>query len=701
MLLVMLAVAAAGTLAVTFLSRQQATTGVGYNVTHHPSARAMAETGIDAALRYIKTTDDWRDPANNRHDAWTKHSSLDEGRFKIKFKDPEDQDLDDNDTDPVIITAHGEHGRVSHRVRVRVDISNAGQKQLLLIARRSNPPGQYDAARRALFEQWGYDVTVMEANASKQRYQQATSNADLVYISERVSSNRVQRHGIIRDLAKGVVNEEAYLNDAFGLSQKNGPGDYGRSIQITDPTHYITQPFDKGDLTLTQTIQDLRRHPGPIAQGAEGLARQSGGGELTLAVFHTGDQTHQGSAPGRRVFLPFGDNGFRVTGLTSEGRTLLKRSLKWAAGGSSSASQYAAATTGDIRIQHKDSLVDSFRSSQGKYNSLTAGDSARLATNSTASNAIKILAGATLAGDAFAGPGGDPKRVIHARSGTIDGSKDSLSEAASITTPAHNITKPTTGSLEMEGGTRTYGQPGSTRTFHLSDIELKDDTNLIINGPVRALVDGDVEVSDRARIQIQGSGSLKLYIKGDFEAKQHASINTSNAVPSDFRLYMLNGGSVEMRGKPGGRQKNNTNGGGGLVNLLGNGANNQPSRAGSGSGRGGHHNSQGLGHQIAPGKGHTKHGGNHNTGGTNAGQNGAGNSRESTRVYGLIVAPGSEGEIKKNAQLFGGFQGRSLEVKNGGQLHHDLDAGAASNTTDPTSPTGNGQRTYTVTWLGP
>jgi hypothetical protein len=394
LLIVMIAVAMAGTLAMTFMVRQDATRGVGHNIAHHPRARAIATTGLDAAARYIKNNSDWHQ--DHTHGQWTSFSPYADGRFKLKF---EDAAAAENQTEPnlanpsegIRITAFAEQGQVSAQVSRVVEPAESSGNKLVLVVRNANWLDSSDRARKDMVENWGYDVTVLDDDASRSEYDQAASSASVFYISERVWSSGVS--GKLRDQTIGVVSEEGYLNDELGLSNRDGPGEGEATIDIVEDDHYITQTLGTGEQTLTQYNQTMRHHLGSIADAADILARVPGEEDddededddargrgrgpqglgrgwrrghpifgddwvppglrgrddddddddegddddrtVTLAAFDQGAATRHGAAAGRRVFLPWGDNAFDVDALTDSGQTILKRSLEWASGATS------------------------------------------------------------------------------------------------------------------------------------------------------------------------------------------------------------------------------------------------------------------------------------------------------------------------------------------------------------------------------
>ena len=108
----------------------------------------------------------------------------------------------------------------------------------------------------------------------------------------------------------------------------------GDSIVIRDETHYVTSGWTVEQVvTISSTPQSLWYLKDP-ADGYQELGREADDGEDVLGYFETGDRLEPKKtyAPGRRIKLPWGRVNFDITLLTDDGRTIMKRSIEWAAG---------------------------------------------------------------------------------------------------------------------------------------------------------------------------------------------------------------------------------------------------------------------------------------------------------------------------------------------------------------------------------
>lgn len=180
---------------------------------------------------------------------------------------------------------------------------------------------------------WGYDVTVISDHAPQAEFDAAVTNADVAYISSQVAETDLGTK--LTNATIGVVNEQVRLHLNFQFSEYVSFA-VRQQVDIVNNTHYITSEFGSGLLTLFNTSQPVHMLVPPLAPGLVDLARTErtpGNFEPSLAVIATGAELYGGgTAAGRRVQLPWGDNGFSINALNASGRTMMRRSIEWAAG---------------------------------------------------------------------------------------------------------------------------------------------------------------------------------------------------------------------------------------------------------------------------------------------------------------------------------------------------------------------------------
>ncbi|NNJ95331.1 MAG: DNRLRE domain-containing protein [Halobacteria archaeon] len=194
-----------------------------------------------------------------------------------------------------------------------------------------------------LIDSWGYTVTLIDDNDSQANFDAAVSVNDVIYVSSTVSDAALGNK--LKNAPIGVVNEQGQLVDEFGFGLQSVNYKTRNEIDVIDNTHYITELFTTGMLTIVsvdQTLHIMTANKGP---GFDALAQVFNTGSLwddSLGVIETGGELFGGgTAAGRRVLLPWGDATFDVTALNVDGLTLMQRAIEWAQGaGSGTAPTY-------------------------------------------------------------------------------------------------------------------------------------------------------------------------------------------------------------------------------------------------------------------------------------------------------------------------------------------------------------------------
>ncbi len=189
-----------------------------------------------------------------------------------------------------------------------------------------------EEAKQVLMESWGFSVELIAASASQSEFDTAVANADVAYVGEEIQGSS-DLGTKLRDASIGVVSEEETLVDEFGFAANTLVGSRD-SMDCVNNTHYITSPFTLGTLTLFTSIQDIYWLGVSPAPGLTTLGEYNGAGsgDSGLAILMTGTALSDGgNAAGRRVQLPWGAATFDISTLTDDGKTLVRRSIEWAA----------------------------------------------------------------------------------------------------------------------------------------------------------------------------------------------------------------------------------------------------------------------------------------------------------------------------------------------------------------------------------
>ena len=212
-------------------------------------------------------------------------------------------------------------------------ISTVTTSNLLFVVPDAGSLDSQDNFRKTLMQAWGYDVTVISDDALQAEFDAAVANADVAYISSQVAETDLSTK--LTNATIGVVNEQVKLHLDFQFSEYVSFA-VRQQVDIVNNTHYISSEFGTGLLTLFTTSQPVHMLVPPLAPGLVDLARTErtpGNFEPSLAVIATGAELYGGgTAAGRRVQLPWGDNGFNINMLDASGRTMMRRSIEWAAG---------------------------------------------------------------------------------------------------------------------------------------------------------------------------------------------------------------------------------------------------------------------------------------------------------------------------------------------------------------------------------
>lgn len=189
-----------------------------------------------------------------------------------------------------------------------------------------------EEAKQVLMESWGFSVEVIAASASQSEFDTAVANADVAYVGEEIQGSS-DLGTKLTDASIGVVSEVDTLVDEFGFAANISLGSRD-TMDCVDNTHYITSPFTLGMLTLFSSIQDIYWLGVSPAPGLTTLGEYNGAGsgDSGLAILMTGAAlSGGGNAAGRRVQLPWGAATFDISTLTADGKTLVRRSIEWAA----------------------------------------------------------------------------------------------------------------------------------------------------------------------------------------------------------------------------------------------------------------------------------------------------------------------------------------------------------------------------------
>ena len=189
-------------------------------------------------------------------------------------------------------------------------------------------------------------------------------------------------------------------------------------------------------------------------------------------------------------------------------------------------------------------MVDSYSSDNGVYDATSnRNDNGSVASNAIVDGAISPGNGdifgyvATGGGLPSFGPNGSLRGKDTPSGVKIDQSRiayDFYSEFEDIEQPAGNASVdppiPASGTI----GVSTHTTPTD---YYVTDFENKNTDKLIIDGPVRLIVDGNW--SSKGEIEVTANGSVELYIAGNMDIGGNGMVNKTN-IPSKFVVFGTN-----------------------------------------------------------------------------------------------------------------------------------------------------------------
>ena len=336
LMLTLFAIAAAVILSCGFLAAQSTTSGIARNVDGRNEARAIAESVLNLTTRYMQSDATWR--TTKPHGTWLTDIPLLGGTFSLSCEDgvydpatetvDGDGDLTDSASEKVTVTVTSTYQGASYLLRAVVTPpAVVDSPKVLMIVANSASLTDAETSRKELIESWNWEVTTLTGGASGEQYTAALAEVHVVYVPDDGGSETVASR--LAGVATGVVFEDGDLFSPMGLATQQTSFS-GNVIRIVDRTHYITSPFSIGDLTVATTPRVVEAPFGSIAGGLRPLARWPDTDQRVLATIDMGQTLTSGlPSPGRRAALPL--TGFTADELNDSGKSILRRSLEWAA----------------------------------------------------------------------------------------------------------------------------------------------------------------------------------------------------------------------------------------------------------------------------------------------------------------------------------------------------------------------------------
>ena len=177
-----------------------------------------------------------------------------------------------------------------------------------------------------LLSDWCYSVTLIDDGADQAEFDTASSMSKVIYVSYSVDDATLADKLTMSTI--GIVNEGLYTQDTFGFGD-NPTNTLYDQFTGTNATHYISKPFEGVGVTLFAAQYAMPGTTGTIAPDIESAA-EIGAWTWPLPTLESGAQRWDGLlSAGRRVHHGFGTAP--ISDLTADARTMLKRTVEWAA----------------------------------------------------------------------------------------------------------------------------------------------------------------------------------------------------------------------------------------------------------------------------------------------------------------------------------------------------------------------------------
>ncbi len=211
---------------------------------------------------------------------------------------------------------------------------------ILYVTRNNGVINAGEQLRVELITSWGHTITTVHDGDSQSAFDAAIAITDLAYVSEEVASNSLGDK--LTAACYGVVTEDPDTVDDLGIATAQSVSFYNSTdIYINDVTHYITQTVAGAGVgsypifTETQRLNNLDRTGTVSADAIFRAWEPTDSNSGTLVTMEIGGAlVTGGSAPGRRVVLPWGDHQMTESDfvtINANGETIMRRSIEWVA----------------------------------------------------------------------------------------------------------------------------------------------------------------------------------------------------------------------------------------------------------------------------------------------------------------------------------------------------------------------------------
>jgi hypothetical protein len=152
-------------------------------------------------------------------------------------------------------------------------------------------PSEGDTAVKNFFEVLGHKVTYIDDDKDEAKTEAAAAAADLVYISESVSSEKINNE--ITEIRTPMIVAEPHCFDEMGMSgvESQNQSFDSSNVTIVKPDHPLAAGY-RGEVAVMKEHDDSARIPGPSVAGGEAvvIAKGSGNKQDNSDVYFVYDQ---------------------------------------------------------------------------------------------------------------------------------------------------------------------------------------------------------------------------------------------------------------------------------------------------------------------------------------------------------------------------------------------------------------------------
>jgi hypothetical protein len=207
-------------------------------------------------------------------------------------------------------------------------INPRDQGNLLLVVSDAAAPESSDLQKKAVFESWGYTVTLISEDASQISLNAEMGNNDVVYVSATVDETIMGTKLTYASI--GVVSEHPALVDELGFAAAQASV-VGAAMDIMDASHPVSTLFPQRMIDLYSANMKLSMLQAPLSTDLTVLGTV--GGTAAFAVLSPGDLLQSGGyVSSRRVALPFDQSANNNWAhFNSNALALISQAVRWAA----------------------------------------------------------------------------------------------------------------------------------------------------------------------------------------------------------------------------------------------------------------------------------------------------------------------------------------------------------------------------------